>query len=177
MVSTTLPRMFTTEERSAFVDEWNRLSAEPAPPDRRSIGCMTMLLAVIAAVGGPLLLPQDAKPLFAATLVLVFIAGALVWLFSRGRFGSDQARALQALEWLAANGERGDAGERRRHAVALLYYAYCVDGPSTSTTFNFDVARERLGTALPYVMEVERCLAIDCKIYRVFTDAKVRLPG
>jgi hypothetical protein len=59
----------------------------------------------------------------------------------------------------------------------LLLHAYCVDGPSTTTTFEFGAARERLGESLAYVLAAERALRVDHQIYPVFTDSKVRLPG
>ena len=78
---------------------------------------------------------------------------------------------------LAEHGAGGDSEEKRRQAVTLLFHAFCSDGPSTSHTIDFDKARERLGDALPYVMSVERALRTDLKIYPVFTDSTVRLPG
>jgi hypothetical protein len=185
MVSTTLRRMFTTAEREALVEEWNRVAAEPGPPDRRSIGCMTVVIVIILAIGFPPLMrwlgievPGPVRTGAAILMLVLLIAGVVVGLFfGSGRFGHAYGRADAAVEWLAAHGEGGEADERRRQAVTLLYHAYCVDGPSTTGTIDFAKARERLGAALPYVMEVERCLAVDAKIYRVFTDDKVRLPG
>jgi hypothetical protein len=175
--------MLATEERQAAAAEWKRLQAEPSPTDRKAIGCMAMVLTLIAAVAAPtvigwvgLALEPRSRSLLLGFWALLFLGGAVVWLFSPGPFGRDAQRAEEALNWLAANPD-GDALLRRNHAVALLYFAFSSHGPSTTTTFDFAQARERLGAALPYVMEVETALAIDQKIYRVFTDDKVRLPG
>ena len=177
--------MFTTAERKALADEWNRIAAEPGPPDRRSIGCMAVVVVIILTIGVPPLLrwldidvPVAVRTAAGIVMLLLLIAGAVVGLFfGSGRYGHAYGRADAAVEWLAAHADGGEPDERRRQAVTLLYHAYCVDGPSTTGTIDFAKARERLGAALPYVMEVERCLAVDLKIYRVFTDDKVRLPG
>jgi hypothetical protein len=176
--------MFSTAERQALVDEWKSLSAEPDPPDRRSIGCMTVIVVILLTVGTPPLvrwlgldIPRPLQLAGAGIALVLLAAGVVMGLFlGSGRHARACRLADAAVEWLAGNAD-GDPAERRRQAVVLLYHAYCVDGPSTTTTIDFGKARERLGAALPYVMEVERCLAIDLKIYRVFTDDKVRLPG
>jgi hypothetical protein len=110
-------------------------------------------------------------------LALAFVAGLVMAFLGSGRFARDSARAQEALAWLAAHGEDADPAERRRQTVSLLLHAYCVDGPSTTTTFEFGAARERLGESLAYVLAAERALRVDHQIYPVFTDSKVRLPG
>lgn len=177
--------MLDTAERQAAVAEWKRLAAEPGPPSRTGVGCMTMLLALCVSLGGPLVLrwlgvelPRLLKIAAAVILALLFFGGAAFALFlGSGRFSRDSWRAEEAIRWFEAHGAEGDPVTRRNMVVSLLYHAYSSDGPSTSTTFNFEQARSRLGAALPYVMEVERALAVDLRIYRVFTDDKVRLPG
>jgi len=174
--------MFSTADRQALVAEWNRLSGEPPPPDRRSVGCMMVVLAIAGFIATPFvvgLLGGKAVP--RAMLWIwgaVLLAGAFMSLvLTSSLYSRYAARAREAIDWLAANGEGGDPVARRNMAVSLLFHAYCSDGPSTSTTFDFEEAKPRIAAALPYVMEVERCLAIDLKIYRVFTDDKVKLPG
>ena len=173
-----------TAERQAIVAEWKRLADEPPPSDRRAIGCMTVIIAVALAAAGPPLarlagfdLGQSLRIGASVVLVIAFLAGIVMAFLGSGRFARDSRRAGQALEWLTTHGADADPEERRRQAVALLAHAYCTDGPSTVTTFDFEEVRQRLGEALPYVMTVERALRTDLKIYPVFTDSKVRLPG
>ena len=175
----------TTAERRALSAEWQRLQNEPTPPDRRAIGCITVVVTVALGAAGPPLarlagfdLAQSLRIGATIVLALAFLAGLFMALFmGSGKFARDSQRAGAALEWLAAHGTQADAEERRRQAVSLLYHAYCSDGPSTVTTLDFEEAWRRLGEALPYVIAVERALRVDQKIYPVFTDSKVRLPG
>ena len=174
-----------TAERQAIAAEWKRLQDQPPPPARREMGCMTVVIAVVLFLAGPYLLrwlgidlPSGVKIVASALLGLAVLVGAFFSLILvSGRYAHDSRRAEAALDWLAQNGAKGSAEERRAHAVALLYYAYCVDGPTTTNTIDFEKARLRLGDALPYVMTVERALRTDQKIYPVFTDSKVHLPG
>ena len=173
-----------TAERQAIAAEWKRLGDEPPPTDRRAIGCMTVIIAVALAAGGPFLarligfdLGQSMRIGASIVLIVALLAGIAMALLGSGKFARDSQRAQEALEWLATHGATADPEERRRQAVSLLFHAYCVDGPSTTGTFEFDEARRRLGDSLPYVMSVERALRTDLKIYPVFTDSKVRLPG
>ena len=122
-------------------------------------------------------LAQSMKIGATIVLALAFLAGLFMAFLGSGRFAHDSGRAGAALDWLAAHGANADPEERRRRTVSLLFHAHCTDGPSTVTTINFEEARRRLGEALPYVMAAERALRVDLKIYPVFTDSKVRLPG
>jgi len=174
-----------TAERQALVAEWRRIQDEPPPRERREIGCLTTIIAVVLAAAGPyalrwfgIELHPGLKIALAAVLLLLFLGGAFVaFVLVSGRYAHAYRQADAALTWLAQNGAGGDPAERRKQAVTLLFHAYCSDGPSTSTTINFEDARTRLGDALPYVMAVERALRTDLKIYPVFTDSKVHLPG
>ena len=174
-----------TAEHQAIAAEWTRLQDKPPPPARREIGCMTVVIAAVLFLAGPHLLrwlgidlPAGVKTVVAVLLALAILVGAFFSLILvSGRYAHDHRAAEAALAWLVQNGARGSEEERRTNAVALLYYAYCVDGPTTTNTINFEEARVRLGDALPYVMTVERALRTDQKIYPVFTDSKVHLPG
>jgi len=179
-----IPRL-DSAERLALVAEWKRQQQEPPPRDRRTTGCATMVVALALALSGPTLLrlagfelPRPLMLVAAAVLALVFLVGTVLGLFAgSGLYAHDLQRAEQALAWLAANPDSGDAAMRRREVVALLLHAYCTDGPSTVNTIDFGKARERLGAALPWVIAAERALKTDLGIYAVFTDSKVRLPG
>jgi len=174
-----------TAERQAIAAEWKRLQDQPPPPARRELGCMTVVIAAVLFLAGPYLLrwlgidlPPGVKIVVSVLLGLAILVGAFFSLILvSGRYAHDHRRAETALDWLAQNGTGESAEERRAHAVALLYYAYCVDGPTTTNTIDFEEARKRLGDALPYVLTVERALRADQKIYPVFTDSKVHLPG
>jgi hypothetical protein len=172
-------------ERQALVAEWTRLQNEPPPRERREIGCLTVVIAIIFAVAGPYLLrwlgielPPGVKIALGVLLGLAILGGVFVGLvLVSGRYAHAYRQADAAIDWLAKNGAGGDPLERRRQAVTLLFHAFCSDGPSTSNTINFEEARTRLGDGLPYVMAVERALRADLKIYAVFTNSKVHLPG
>jgi hypothetical protein len=173
-----------TAEREALWAEWQRLQNEPAPPDRRAIGCTTVIVAVALAAAGPPLarlagfdLGQSMRIGATLVLVLAFLAGIVMALLGSGKYARDSRRAREALEWLATHGAGADPDERRRQTVSLLIHAYCIDGPTTIPTFEFGEARQRLGESLAYVLAAERALRADHGIYPVFTDSKVRLPG
>jgi hypothetical protein len=159
-----------TTERQAAVAEWQRLAAEKSPPDRKPVGCLAMIVALVAAVAAPVMLgwvglqlSQDARSLMAALFAVVFIAGLLVWLFSQGKYGRYVQRAEAARDALAAN------GNDLKQAVSLLFHAHCNDGPSMSMTVKTEEVRSKLGTALPYVVAVEEALTAELKITPVFT--------
>ena len=174
-----------TAERQAIAAEWQRLADEPPPLPRRELGCMTAIVALmLALVGPPVLrwfgieLSQGVKLALGAALGCVLLGGAFVGLvLVSGTYARASRRADAAVAWLAAHGTGGDSEQKRRQAVTLLFHAFCSDGPSTTHTIDFENARARLGDALPYVMTVERALRTDQRIYPVFTDSKVRLPG
>jgi hypothetical protein len=174
-----------TAERQALAAEWKRLQNEPPPRERREIGCLTIVIAVVLGAAGPtalrwfgIELHPAVKIALAAVLVLAFLGGAFVSLvLVSGRFSHAYRQADAAVAWLAQNGAHGDPVERRRQVVTLLFHAFCSDGPSTSNTINFEDARSRLGEALPYVIAAERALRVDLNIYPVFTDSTVHLPG
>ena len=172
-------------ERQAIAAEWKRLQDEPPRRERREIGCMTAVVALLVALAGPYVLGKlgielhpGLKIALAALLALAILGGVFVGMFLvSGRFAHAHRRADAAVAWLAQNGAGGDPAERRRQAVTLLFYAFTSDGPSTSNTIDFAAARARLGAALPYVLSVERVLRADFGLYPVFTDSKVQLPG
>lgn len=174
-----------TAEREAILAEWKRLSDEPAPRERREIGCMTAIVAIVAALAGPhvlrwlgIELPSALKIAGGALLAIAILGGVFVGMFLvSGRYAHAYRRAEGAAGWLAQNGTGGDPVERRRQAVTLLYYAFHSDGPSTSNTIDFEKVRNQLGAALPYVVSIERVLRADVGLYPVFSDSKVRLPG
>jgi hypothetical protein len=165
-------------ERQVIAAEWQRLADEPPPAPRREIGCMTAIVAIVLAVAGPPVLRWlgiDLHPglrlALGIVLGLAVLGGAFVGLvLVSSRYSHAHQSANAAAAWLAQNGAGGDPAERRKQAVTLLFHAYCSDGPSTSTTIDFEATRRQLGNALPYVLSVERALRTELKIYPVFTQ-------
>jgi len=160
-----------TTEKQAAIAEWHRLAAEKGPPERKPVGCMVMIIAVVVAIAVPpvfgwigLQLSPNSRSILLAVLGLFFIGGLLVWLFSQGKYGRYAQGAEAAIKALAG-GTRDT-----KTAVALIFYANCDDGPTLSMTIKPDEARAALGAALPYVIEVEQALLSELKIYRVFTS-------
>jgi hypothetical protein len=167
-----------TAERERIAAEWRRLADEPPAAARREIGCMTAFVALVLALAGPPLLRWSGIELhpglrlaLGAVLGLAILGGAFVGLvLVSSKYSRASQRAEAAIRWFEQNGSGGDPEEKRRQAINLLFHAFCSDGPSTSTTFDFQKARGRLGDALPYVMSIERALRTDLQIYPVFTD-------
>lgn len=176
---------FDAPERLALIAEWKRQAAEPLPPNLSQAGCLAMLAAVVLFAAIPPLtralkvtLPPAASAAL-IVLVVVLLLGGLVM----SQFGGTRGRqkvwnqSEAALTWLAAHGAGGAADQRRRAAVTVLLRAYHSDGPTTSAMLDVEAARTRLGAALPYVMDVERALIEELKIYPVFTgETKAESP-
>lgn len=168
---------FDATERLALIAEWKRQATEPLPPNLSQVGCLAMLVAVVLFIAIPPLtraLKLTLPPIVSAALVVVTVAlllGGLVM----SQFGGTRGRqkvwnqSEAALAWLATHGAGGEPDGRRRAAVTVLLRAYHSDGPTTSAMLDVEAARTRLGAALPYVMDVERALIEELKIYAVFT--------
>ena len=101
-----------TAERQAIAADWKRLSDAPPPPDRRSIGCMTAIIAVAIATAGPFLariagfdLAQSMRIGATVVLVIAFLAGLVMAFLGSGRFAHDSRRAQEALARLSGGGD------------------------------------------------------------------------
>jgi len=166
-------------EREAILAEWIRLQDEPAPRSRQPYGCVTFLIALallLAVTQLPKLfgwaLPPSVLTVAQAILGLAMVVGLFFGVFvGSGRFAHACARAEDAIQWLEADPGTGDAAERRRHAVTLLFNAIVSDGPSTSGTFDAGKVRPRLGANLPYVLAVERVLKEERGLWPVFIES------
>ena len=166
----------TPAERAAIVAEWERLAAEPHPTNPRPYGCATFLIAGAVLLGLPPVVnalawkvPEPLRLVVMAVLVLTLAGGFVVGVFfGSGVYGRAVVRARAALDWLAANPDSPDANERRRNAVALIYYTVVWDGPTVSTTLDPTESKGKLGAALSYVLAVERVLAEDSKVQPVW---------
>jgi hypothetical protein len=169
---------FTPAERAAIASEWRRLSAEPRPTNPRPYGCATFLVAGALFLALPSLvkalgqaMPEPLRLAIMAALVLALAGGFVVGVFfGSGVYGRAAVRARAALDWLAANPDSSDADERRANAVALVYYTVVWEGPTVATTHDPAESRGKLGTALPYVLAVERVLVEEVKAQPVFTS-------
>ena len=169
----TEPIHLDRDERAAIVAEYDRLARQPVPPNKSSAGCSLMLLAVVFLIIAPRLvraLPH-APVLVLVIALVILLAGVVFFIFPGGGYARAAHSAQEALAFLAT-GYPGTPEERRNAAVAAVWYAFFSDGPSTTTTYDFDAARTQIGNALPYVQAVERVLVEERKAYTVFTAEK-----
>lgn len=161
-------------ERAAIVAEWQRLVAEPIPPDSKPVGCVVAIVAVVVFFAAPSVLKLIGSRIL-DTIVMVVCGAALVWglvvgLLTGGKGAQHVYRRLEdAQRWFEAHREGGDTAERRAAAVALVHFAFFSDGPSMSSMLDVAAARRRIGDALGYVEEVERVLIEEVKEWPVFT--------
>jgi hypothetical protein len=164
---------FDAAERAAIVAEYDRLAAEPTRPNLTSVGCVMVVLAVIVLLTFPRFgrsLPHAINVAVLALIALLAIAGILLNLFGGGGgYARASLRANEGLELLSKRFAASAPDTRRNAAVAMIFYAIYSDGPGSSSTYDFDKAREQLGPALEYVQAVERVLLAERKPYPIFT--------
>jgi hypothetical protein len=168
------------EERAAIVAEWRRLRDEPPPTNPRPYGCATFLIALALFLIVPVLLglfgwkmPQAVEIVFLAIAGLAMLGGFFAGVFvGSGAYGRAYSRAVDALNWLAADDGSGDPQERMRQAVSVIFNAEVSDGPTSSNTVDRDEAVKRLGGNLPYVIAVERALWPETRNWTYFGDSK-----
>jgi hypothetical protein len=164
----------TSAESAAALAEYDAVVAEPAPPDRGPVGCLTVVAALSILVS----LPKAAEAVGMSRAAVLAVSAALLAVVVVGlvlRFTSGKAyvragsAADEALELLAEDDAGTGDVERARQAARLLANAYSSSGPTTVTTFDFGDAAQRLGSNLEYVVLVERVLLAEREIYPVFT--------
>ena len=145
----TVPEQFDAAEQAAIAAEFDRLSAE-AMPASKGPAAVALLAAGLAVL---LMVPRALHPsgvAAAAVLVvaiLLMAAGALLWVFGRSAYGTWTGRAEDAITWLVCD-YPGEPEQRRRAAVAAIYYAFLSEGPTTVHTYDFAAAAQQLGPAL-----------------------------
>ena len=149
------------QERAAIVAAYRRRAADWKPRSPQPHGCLTLIVAVLLfLVSGPLVQgagwPGWVATVLAVVAVLAGIAGFFV-MGARVVPESPEQRAESAIVALGV-GTPLDGATRREHAVALLFHAYDIQGPTMRSTFDFEAARTRLGAALPYLLAVEQVL-------------------
>src|SRR5436190_18281826 len=78
----------STAERQAIAAEWKRLQDEPPRHERRELGCMTAVVALVVLLAGPYLLGKlgielhpGLKITLAAVLALAILGGVFVGMF------------------------------------------------------------------------------------------------
>lgn len=163
-----------TVERQAVLAEWDLLAQRQAPANVSACGCPLMLLAVLLFFGLPPLLGDrqvglGAKRFVVAVMAAVFVAG--VYYFVRG----NRPRHLAHRETDSATAVLREflvrpAEERRRAAVALLFYGTYSGGPYSASTSSRERAAE-FPEALAYVMAVEGLLQRERGLHPVFAPA------
>lgn len=163
---------FSPEDRAAMLAEYDRLLALPQPVNKTSAGCALLLLAFVLFIAAPFVLrrvPSLRIGFFVVEGILVLIG--LYWNFfgMGGSYARASIGAESALAMLTKKFNSASAQERHNAAVYLVASAYYSDGPSTTTTFEFDEARAQLGPALPYMIAVEQFLIAERGASPVFT--------
>ena len=168
------------DEVAALLREYDTVSTQPArKPKRTRAGCLVSVLAIFAlfafqganrALG--LGIPLRTVALVAFSLLGVAVLGIALQFFASAMTvrGAASQRALDALAHLTKQFSESSDEANRRAAVTLLADAYITGGATTVAAFDFDDARARLGSALPYVQEIERVLREERQIYPVFTS-------
>lgn len=165
------------EEAGAIEAALSEIDSEPPPRDSGPLGCLLSLVAVVGLVALPILADRVGlvgTPLRAAIIVLVgSVVGGLVWsvfggAFSRGRVISGVDQAISELIELYPN---GPMDRMLALATRIIVEATVSTGPTTSSTYETSEVAERLGPALPYVVQVERWLIEHKGVYSVFTSS------
>ena len=160
------------DDRAAILAEVDRINAIPPGVNTSSPGCAMMLLAIVLFIFGPLVwrrVPSLTIPFFVVEGILLLLG--LYWYFrgSGGAYGRTAGRAQEAIETIKSTFPAGQGRQCGEAVARLLVSAYYSDGPGMSTTFNFDVARQQLGPALPFVISLEKFLIAEHKTDPVFT--------
>lgn len=161
--------MIDASERKAILDEFDRLAAEPRPAGKVPVALGFGVAGLFLLIGVPRLLhPSGLAATAVLVLSLVLLAlSILLAAFGRNASGTWSARAEDAIAWLVAE-YPGEPEERRRAAVAAIYYAFLREGQGH--TYDFSAAAQQLGPALEYVQAVELVLReANRPVYPVFT--------
>ena len=166
----------TAEDRAAIVAEVDRINALPPGVNTSSPGCAMLIVAVVLFLSVPPMLRKlgvQARGVGIAFLVVeVFLVLlGMVWYFrgSGGAYAKTVMRAeeaIQAIQSTFAAGRGRECGEAVARLLASSSYS---DGPGISSTFKIEQAREQIGTAMPFVIEVEKFLVAEKKADPVFT--------
>lgn len=159
---------------SAVLADLSRLRDQPPPSDPAAGGCSLASVAIILIVlmpfvGQALDLSGSVMARAGAALALTALVGGLVGLLGGGMKRGALSREVEsAIEDLVAAYPDGDELRRRRAAVLILDRAFMTVGPTTTSSFDPDLVKERLGETLPYVERIERMLVERNEIYPVF---------
>lgn len=171
-----MPETFDASESDAILEAYQAAMQEPLPPASGQAGCLVALGAVAAFLVLPrvldwlgIALPRSLGIALGAVLLAAALAGGAVAITGGGRRSSAvRARFEAALDALRDMDALTDQ-ERHRAVGALLAHARTHSGPTTVSTMDLDVARERLGPALAYVEAAEHAVRTRADIDPVFT--------
>ena len=161
--------MIDTSEREAILGEFDRVAAQPRPAGKGPVALLVAAAGLFFLIGLPRLLhPSGLAATGVLVLSLLLLAlSILLAAFGRSASSTWSGRAEDAIAWLVAE-YPGEADERRRAAVAAIYYAFLCEGQVP--TFDFSAAAQQLGPALEYVQAVERVLReANRPVHPVFT--------
>ena len=165
--------MSLSQEDIAIVEAARaELREMPLPPAMGQWGCLAAVAGVLVLIVWPPLL--DAAPSasfftpFAMLFAIVAVVGGPVVLLTGGHSGRNAARAaieasLRVLEDPDVNRE-----EFLRAATVLLDRAYVSQGPSTDRMVDPIEARARVGDRIELVLEVERHFVAEYDDWPVF---------
>lgn len=168
----------TPEDRAAIVAEVDRTNAIPAGVNTSSPGCVMLIVAVVLFLSVPPMLRKLGVQAMTRGVGIAFLVVeafllllGLVWYFrgSGGAYAKTVMRAESAIETIKSAFAAGHGRECGEAVARLLASSSYSDGPGISSTFKVEQAREQIGAAMPFVIDVEKFLVSEHKVDPVFT--------
>lgn len=165
-------------EREAVLARYDLVAKEPRGTNQKPIGCLIFVLAGLFFLTFPTVLhwlnlqPHTETAMGRGAtifLLVVTLVGLRYYFFGDKGFAQAYRRVSAALEWFTKHSEAPEPVQKREYVVDLLSFATSSGGPSLSSTYDVDKARQALGSCLPYADAVERLLIADRKMWPVFT--------
>lgn len=149
-------------------------SATPAVA-RAALGCPAAFVGLLVLVAWPRIAHRVPGGDFVSPFVLLagvvlLLGGPVLALLGRGG-GARSADAAVEAAFRRLEDPRADRDTVVRASALLLAHAFVSRGPTTTHTFEPDVAASRIGKRLPVVEAVERHLVEEGVTYPVFTLA------
>ncbi len=147
----------------------------PPPRDNMAVGCVMALagltvLLLIPAVGRQMAIASGLATAGLITGGVLLVVGIVVWQtaggFVRGTYIAAAEAALRELEgWTP---EEGDREVALRAATLLLTHAVATYGPTSTNSFEYEEAEQRIAPMMPLVMAVQDVLVEDGASYAIF---------
>ena len=152
-------------EREALLAEFDRLRAQPLPASKGPAAFAMLAAGLVVLLLGPRALHPSGLAAVAvlALAAALMLAGALLWVFGGTAFDAWRGRAEDAVAWLVSEFP-GEADERRRAAVAAIFYAFAPRERKMVPTYDFAAAAQQMGAALGYVQAVEKALRASARL-------------